>query len=597
MNEFLKTYKLALTPLSPIHIGCGEDFEPTNYVIEDGVLYGFDPSRAALTDVQRGRLAEVAAKTSLLAIQRFFRDNAATFKLDADVMIPVSHGVNEQYEQRIGRAANVEASGNSVFNNLFIERATYTGARQVPYIPASSFKGCIRTTWLDALNAGSKPTAVMFKVTLKGPDNQSRRVRLSATQARSHARKEECVNQDGVVQGEALSTADLEKDLLQGDFSTSPFRLFKPSDLMATPHSDPARRVLYAVNLKKRRVLGRDGKEAQPKGIAARKECILHGQYRAFSSKAVLQLLGSHSTNRNAPARELQPTTLRQIAKYSNAYQRTRLQREMKVLDGRGLVHPDWKNGIEKLLNGSVGRKLESGDAFLIRLGRYGGAESKTLSGEGVASIKIMGAKGQPPTFESATKTVWLAAEHENDQRGLLPFGWAIVEIDPQGDLPELKAWCEQQARGRPDMAALREQIAADRLVAEQRTIAERVEAEAKQAARQAQQTAEAARLLAFAAMSPQAQDIETLRQKCEALANRIAGGNFKKQAPEAGKAGLYQDALTLSKKALESTEWTPNDRRDLAEMLEQWLPRVIGPWDAKEQRKKLKLAALKGIA
>ena len=55
MNAFLSAHTLALTPLSPIHIGCGEDFEPTNYVIEDGLLYGFDPSRATLTELQRGQ--------------------------------------------------------------------------------------------------------------------------------------------------------------------------------------------------------------------------------------------------------------------------------------------------------------------------------------------------------------------------------------------------------------------------------------------------------------------------------------------------------------------------------------------------------------
>ena len=56
MNTFLKTYRLALTPLSPIHIGCGEDFEPTNYVIDGGLLYGFDPSRAVLNELERGKL-------------------------------------------------------------------------------------------------------------------------------------------------------------------------------------------------------------------------------------------------------------------------------------------------------------------------------------------------------------------------------------------------------------------------------------------------------------------------------------------------------------------------------------------------------------
>ena len=54
MSPFLSNHRLHLTPLAPIHIGCGEDFEPTNYVIDDGLLYGFEPSRAALNDLQRG---------------------------------------------------------------------------------------------------------------------------------------------------------------------------------------------------------------------------------------------------------------------------------------------------------------------------------------------------------------------------------------------------------------------------------------------------------------------------------------------------------------------------------------------------------------
>jgi CRISPR-associated protein Csm5 len=38
MNRFLDVIPLALTPLTPIHIGCGEDFEPTNYVIDVTVI-------------------------------------------------------------------------------------------------------------------------------------------------------------------------------------------------------------------------------------------------------------------------------------------------------------------------------------------------------------------------------------------------------------------------------------------------------------------------------------------------------------------------------------------------------------------------------
>jgi len=40
----MKTYRLKLTALSPIHIGTGEFYEPTNFVIENGYLYEFDQS-------------------------------------------------------------------------------------------------------------------------------------------------------------------------------------------------------------------------------------------------------------------------------------------------------------------------------------------------------------------------------------------------------------------------------------------------------------------------------------------------------------------------------------------------------------------------
>ena len=79
MTPFFEHISLALTPLTPIHIGCGEDFEPTNYVIDDGLLYGFDPSRAALNVVQRSKLLDVARRGSLPGIQRFFRDHADAF--------------------------------------------------------------------------------------------------------------------------------------------------------------------------------------------------------------------------------------------------------------------------------------------------------------------------------------------------------------------------------------------------------------------------------------------------------------------------------------------------------------------------------------
>ena len=558
MNTFLKTYQLALTPLSPIHIGCGEDFEPTNYVIDDGVLYGFDPSRAVLGDLQKSKLTDAANRASLQAIQRFFKDNVSLFKALADVLIPVSTGVAKTYEQRIGRAANLEVSGNMVFNQLFIERNSHTGRQGLPYIPGSSFKGAIRTAIVDALN-GEKPAQ---------PQERDRR---------------------GIAKSDQV-----EKRLLKGDFATSPLRLLKIADLMPAARLDPDRRVLYAVNLKKKQVI-KDGKELQPKGITARKECILHGQYRAFVADATVPSLDPHRDGNNTPAPELRPTDLHRIANQSNAYNQSRLQDELALLDGRGMVNPDWKQSLEQLLAGELGAKLSHGEAFLIRLGRYGGAESKTLSGEGVASIKIMGAKGQPPTFESSTKTVWLAAENENDQKHLLPFGWAVVEIDPQGDLPQLKAWCQEQSKGRTDMTQLRRQFEAEKAAAQQRKADLAAQAAEHEAALKAEQIAAEKRAQALANLSAQGQQIEALRQKCEDWAGKMAPhGNYKHQEASIAKAGLFQEASKLVASALADVGWTAIDKQTLAETLETWLPKVVTPW-GKDERKKLKLAALRG--
>ena len=557
MNTFLKTYRLALTPLSPIHIGCGEDFEPTNYVIDDGVLYGFDPSRAVLNDLQKGKLMDAANRASLLAVQRFFKDNAQEFKAQADTLIPVSIGVATVYEQRVGRAANVEASGNMVFNQLFIERTMHTGRASNPFIPGSSFKGAIRTAILDDLNQHQRVT------------------------------RQEEMDRRGAAKSDVI-----ESRLFQGDFATSPLRLLKVADLM--PMQAPATRIMFAVNRKKKLII-KDGQELQPKGIAARKECILHGQYRAFVADAVLPSLDPHQDGKTTPAPALRPNDLRKIAKQSNTYNQIRLRRELSVLEGRGLVNPAWKQSLEALLAGDLAERLDHGDAFLIRLGRYGGAESKTLSGDGVAQIKIMQGKGQPPVIQDNTKTVWLASENENDQKYLLPFGWAVVEIDPQeDDLPQLKAWCDTQSQGRPDMTKLRHQFEADKLVAFTRKAEMAMQTAAREAAKQAEQFAAEQRAQALKSMSEQDKLIETLRQKCEDWASHLPPhGNYKMQAPDIGKTCLFQDASKLVTLALTGIEWTQSDRTLLADMIEAWLPKAVAPW-GKDERKKLKMAALR---
>lgn len=556
MNPFLKTYRLALTPLSPIHIGCGEDFEPTNYVIDDGILYGFDPSRAVLSEHQRNDLSQMGLRADLLGIQQFFRDNKQCFKIVAHTLIPVAIGFAREYHNKLGKVVQRESDRKDVFNKLEIERAMSAGTTRMPFIPGSSFKGALRTTDLNRIN-DERPIQY-------GEDDRKG------------------------------GSTKLEKRLYEEiDFDMSPMRLVKVSDLM--PGADIARSVTYAVMRRKRLVVDAATKEEKQTqdNLATRKEIISHGQYRGLIGEISIPLLGTLPDSEKIPKAKLRHLDLVTLANASNAYYLPKLHDELRMLKNRRFASEHWLFSIRELLAGELGTRLKDGRAFLVRLGRYGGAETKTL--DGIRSIHIPQAKRQDEKYVKSSHCIWLAANDSKARSDLLPFGWAVVEIDPQADLPDLKAWCAAESEGRPDMAAKRREFEAEKIEALQRKHEQQAQAAVRAAEKLASIAAAEQRAQALASMSPHGQLTETLRQKCEELDARITGGNFKKQTPDAGKAGLYQEATRLVKTALELDDWSASDKLTLAEMLESWLPKVVGPWDAKEQRKKLKFAALRG--
>ena len=555
MNTFLRTYRLALTPLSPIHIGCGEDFEPTNYVIDDGVLYGFDPSRAELEKKQCDELSQLGMSADLLGIQRFFRDNKQPFKIAADVLVPVSSGIAMEYEQKLGQVVQRESNRKDVFNKLTVERAVSTGIARAPFIPGSSLKGAIRTTHLNGIN-DSLPLQ-------HGEDRDK-------------------------------GSTKLEKRLYEEkDFDMSPMRLVKVGDLM--PSADIQRSIVYAVMRRKRFVVDRDTDEEKQTqdNLATRKEVILEGQYRCLESDLTLMLLGGTPESDKTPKKRLQPIDLKVLARTSNAFHLPKLEEEIKLLDSRRFSNEQWLSVVKKLLAGELGVKLRAGDALLIRLGRYGGAESKTL--DGIRKIHIPQAKRIEEKYVSSSHCIWLASNDSKARSDMLPFGWAVVEIDPQDDdLPQLKAWCEAQSKGRPDMAKLRSQFATDKAAAFNRKAEKVAQVAAREAARQAELLASEQRAQALANMSEQDQKIEALRQAFEDWAKQMPpNGKHPRQASDVGKAGFFQDANKLVTLALSNADWTAPDKLNLADMLENWLPKVVSPWE-KDQRKKLKLAALR---
>ena len=103
-----------------------------------------------------------------------------------------------------------------------------------------------------------------------------------------------------------------------------------------------------------------------------------------------------------------------------------------------------------------------------------------------------------------------------------------------------------------------------------------------------AQAQAEAAKAQHMASLSPAQQRIEAfvaeLRTKHEQFPSY-------KEKPN---AAFHNQARALAKAAHEGGDWSAGEKRQAAEAIETWLPKLVQV-DIKDERKKLKLAALKG--
>lgn len=435
----LESVTLHITPLSPIHIGAGEDYEPTNYVMEEGTLFAFDSDVASkvLTEKQRKDLLEMVSKPTRRAedmikqVQDFFYHNRKLLAAASNHSLPVSEGVANLYQNRVGKDANRESGGKGVINKLVIERTFYNPYDQQPVIPGSSIKGAIRTAMLDHLNNNHRLSS----------DIQS----LKPNQ-RNNA---------------------LQKELFKGSFASDPMRLISLADANVSQNKVFQSEIRFAVDHKKKQVL-KNGQELEANAPYQLLECLPPMRYRNFQSSLNVQDLQGLS-GKNTPDTKLR-WSARDIALACNSFYYPRFKTEMELLQERGFLSSNWGKTVDAILSGNIFQQMKAGKAFLLRVGRHSGAESVTLNG--LRTIKILQGKGQKPKFDSEAKTVWLAANTEKTRKDMLPFGWVLVEMDDNPN-PEiqglLQPWQDkdqqrqsylQQASEQHD-AALQEQQAA----------------------------------------------------------------------------------------------------------------------------------------
>ena len=524
VEKFLENDRLIISTLSPVHIGCGEDYEPTNYLMDEGILYTFDPVAAFASDsTTRQALLDIVdtnqGEGMISKIQQFFYQRKETLLPRYLRRMPVGSGIQAFYDERIG--------GKN--NKLYIERMSFVATNGQPILPGSSLKGAIRTALLDAVHSG-KPL----------------------DKKKDAERKKDWK--------ELTPIPTTLGDCLPKDFERDPMRLIRVGD--ASPTDAVYSEFFFAVNRKLSGVAGR--------GPYQTLECLSPMSLESFRSDlSCLDLKQVQKRKDNLPFIHWDNKFVHRAC---NEYYKDHLLRELREMSG--FLYADWAKTIQLSLDGgNLHRLLAGGRAFLLRVGRHCGAESVTLNG--ARHIKIMQGQNNSASWEPKATTVWMAAQTVKQEHGLLPFGWLLVELDHeqrrplQESVPELAKLAQHFHEDRSSrlqasdekVAALHNKESVKHQQAEQR--------QAEQARLAAKQAAQNARL---AALSPNQRQLEIFR-----------GEILQVVHPQPISGTLWGKARTLIKQAKDA--WSQEEKQELVEICRQQLPIKLKGVKSKKQK------------
>ena len=510
--DFLRIKKISISTLSPVHVGCDEEYEPSNYVIRNGLLYSLD--MAAVADgIDPAEKKTLGSLKTVGAIQQFFKSRREKFARFASHVVEVVEEIASEYEEKAGKPVQQNHGGEPVYNLFPIMRTSHHPCDASPCLPGSSLKGSMRTAWLDAANR-------------KHPFRRGRDPK--------NAHRE------------------LQQQLLgyeQGSFENDPFRHLKVADAHHPEDADPAPcRVVYAVSKKKR---------PSERGSPELKVFVetIHGQIAdAFSGE--LRFTGKIDWS--------------ELCDACNDFYVPQLQAELNHPHLSALLDRDWKKVLQDIVSEEMSELRKNRQGFLLRVGRHSGAESVTLNG--LRDIKILKKKGEPPDFRPETTEKRFASRTRAADGGLLPFGWIWVE-SCEDAYQHVSASLKEKLQfwSRPARETYRERM---QLVEDARIAREEEERQAvllrlrQEADAREKAEAEAAKQAMLASMTPNLREIEVLR--CE-IEKKLAGPKLKESDAFWG-GRIKKFAMT----AQQSPEWTLDEKIALADMLEEWAGRLM---------------------
>ena len=159
MRNETKNYKIKLKPISPIHIGTGEAYEPMNYVIDKGMddkyyMYVFDEFEffKKLDEKSKDEFMKIASDTTsdgILKLQKFIKEKSSLAKKVSYYKMQALKNIAEDYNDKIGKVVQREGGGKKVINQLVVEKTLISPNLKKAIIPGSSLKGAIATAFWE----------------------------------------------------------------------------------------------------------------------------------------------------------------------------------------------------------------------------------------------------------------------------------------------------------------------------------------------------------------------------------------------------------------------------------------------------------------
>ena len=360
-----ETYKFNLRVLTPMHIGCGDAYEPFEFAVDMDSILVFDPEEflgSLASDVKKefSKTCEKGTLESIWEIYRFIRKmNHADHFINANHYkegkakkrkVPACSGFVEHYK--------VMMDNNRDLNRLEIKRTIYNPVNAKPYIPGSSLKGSLRTGHLNNL--------------------------AKQKEIRNYPR-----------------ARDLENELLGGAFASDPFSLVKVSDFRLI--GEQMTRIWYCVNVKKNTNF-KLGKGPYQIWETIRKGALFSGEINLHKPR------GSGIKS---------PITKADLFKASDLYKRLFDAEEVEMKR----ILPDYTAPDLDEYKSKFGKT-----AILMRVGGHSGAEAVTIEGNRKIKVKT-GASKFETKDKSTTLWLAGESNKPQKDYDLVPFGWCVLEL------------------------------------------------------------------------------------------------------------------------------------------------------------------------